>query len=176
MKTSKSLTISGLHKVLKSRSNEPGNWSVSNMELILKQPCQSWSMHSVRQKAQNKWFCQNWTAICFHISKLKKLIHQFSSVQFSRSVMSDSLQPYESQHVRPPCLSPTFGVHSDSRPLSPWCHPPFHPLLSSSPTALNPSQHQGLFQWVNSSHEMAKVSEFQLQHQSFQWTSRTDLL
>ena len=53
---------------------------------------------------------------------------------------------------------------------------PAHPLLSPSPPAPNPSQHQGLFQWVNSSHEVAKVLEFQLQHQSFQWTSRTDLL
>ena len=53
---------------------------------------------------------------------------------------------------------------------------PSHTLLSPSPPALNPSQHQGLFQWVNSSHEVAKVLEFQLQHQSFQWTPRTDLL
>ena len=44
--------------------------------------------------------------------------HQFSSVQFSRSVVSDSLRPHESQHARPPCPSPTPGVHSDSRPLS----------------------------------------------------------
>ena len=53
---------------------------------------------------------------------------------------------------------------------------PSHPLLSPSPPAPNPSQPQGLFQWVNSSHQVAKVSEFQLQHQSFQWTPRTDLL
>ena len=52
---------------------------------------------------------------------------------------------------------------------------PSHLLSPLSPPALNPSQHQGLFQWVNSSHEMAKVLEFQLQHQSFQWTPRTDL-
>ena len=45
-----------------------------------------------------------------------------SSVQFSRSIVSDSLQPHESQHARPPCPSPTPGVHSDSRPLSQWCH------------------------------------------------------
>ena len=51
-----------------------------------------------------------------------------------------------------------------------------HPLLSPSPSAPNPSQHQGLFEWVNSSHEVAKVLEFQPQHQSFQWTPRTDLL
>ena len=47
---------------------------------------------------------------------------------------------------------------------------PSHPLSSPSPPAPNPSQHHGLFQWVNSSHEVAKVLEFQLQHQSFQWT------
>ena len=46
---------------------------------------------------------------------------------------------------------------------------PSHPLSSPSPPAPNPSQHQGLFQWVNSSHEVAKVLEFWLQHQSFQW-------
>ena len=53
---------------------------------------------------------------------------------------------------------------------------PCHPLSSPSPPAPNPSQHQGLFQWVNSLHEVAKVLEFQFQHQSFQWTPRTDLL
>ena len=53
---------------------------------------------------------------------------------------------------------------------------PSHPLSFPSPPALNPSQHQGLFQWINSSHEVAKVLEFQFQHQSFQWTPRTDLL
>ena len=53
---------------------------------------------------------------------------------------------------------------------------PSHPLSSPSPPAPNPSQYQGLFQWVNSSHEVAKLPEFQLQHQSFQWTPRTDLL
>ena len=48
-----------------------------------------------------------------------------------------------------------------------------HPLSSPSTPAPNPSQHQSLFQWVNSSHKVAKVLEFQLQHQSFQWTPRT---
>ena len=54
-------------------------------------------------------------AISFHISG--------SSVQFSRSVMSDSLQPHESQHARPPCPSLTPKVHWNSRPSSWWCHP-----------------------------------------------------
>ena len=53
---------------------------------------------------------------------------------------------------------------------------PSHPLLSTSPPAPNLSQHQGLFKWISSSHQVAKVLELQLQHQSFQWTLRTDLL
>ena len=97
---------------------------------------------------------------------------KISSVQFSRSVVSDSLRPHESQHASPPCPSPTPGVHSDSRPSSQWSHP----LSSPSPTAPNPSQHQSLFQWVNSSHEVAKVLEFQLYHHSFQINPRADLL
>ena len=53
---------------------------------------------------------------------------------------------------------------------------PSHPLLSPSLPAFNISQHQGLFKWVSSLHQVAKVLDFQLQHQSFQWTLRTDLL
>ena len=53
---------------------------------------------------------------------------------------------------------------------------PSRPLSSPSPPALNLSQHQGLFQWVSSWHQVAKVLKFQLQHQFFQWTPRTDLL
>ena len=53
---------------------------------------------------------------------------------------------------------------------------PSHPLSSPSPPAPNPYQHQSLFQWVNSSHEVAKVLEFQLEHHSFQRNPRADLL
>ena len=53
---------------------------------------------------------------------------------------------------------------------------PSHPLLSPSPPAFNLPQHQGLFQWVSSSHQVAKVLKFQLQHQFFQWTFRADFL
>ena len=99
-----------------------------------------------------------------------------SSVQFSRSVVSDSLRPHELQQARPPCPSPTpeftqTHIHRVGDAIQ-----PSHPLSSPSPPAPNPSQHQSLFQRVNSSHEVAKVLEFQLQHQSFQRTPRTDLL
>ena len=89
-------------------------------------------------------------------------IHTHTSVQFSCSVMSDSLWPHESQHARPPCPSPTPGVtqthvHQVSDTIQ-----PSHPLSSPSPPAPNHSQYQSLFQWVNSSHGVAKVLEFQL--------------
>ena len=88
------------------------------------------------------------------------------SLQFSHSVMSDSLPSHELQHARPPCRSPTPRVYSNSRPSSRWCLPANSSSVVPSPPAPNPSQHQSLFQWVNSSHEVAKVLEFQLQHQS----------
>ena len=62
--------------------------------------------------------------------------HLFSSVQFSHSVVSDSLQPHELQHARPPCPSPSPRVYSDLCPMSRWCHPvisPCHPLLLLPP-------------------------------------------
>ena len=93
----------------------------------------------------------------------KSLARCCIATQFNHSVMSNSLQPHELQHARSPCPSPTPRVSSNSCPSSWWCQ---H----------HPSQHQGHFQWVNSSHEVAKVLEFQLQYQSFQWTPRTDLL
>ena len=83
------------------------------------------------------------------------------SVQFSHSVVSDSLRPHELQHTRPPCPSPSPRVHSNSRRVSDALQPS-HPLSSTSPPAPNPSQNQSLFQRVNSSHEVAKVLEFQL--------------
>ena len=69
------------------------------------------------------------------------------TIQFSRSVVSYSLRAHESQHTRPPCPSPTLGVHSDSRQnrVSDAIQPS-HPLSSPSPPAPNPSQHQSLFQ------------------------------
>ena len=94
-------------------------------------------------------------------------------VQFSHSVVSDSLRPYGLQHAWPPWPSPTpeftqTHVHWVSDAIQ-----PSHPLSSPSPPAFNLSQHQGLFKWVISSHQVAKALKFQLQHQSFQSTPRT---
>ena len=105
-----------------------------------------------------------------------KVIRHISSVQFNFSVMSDSLWPHGLQHTRPPCPSPTTGVYSNSCPSSRWRHPTISSSVIPSSPAFNLSQHQGLFKWVSSLHQVAKVLEFQLQHQSFQWTLRTDLL
>jgi len=102
----------------------------------------------------------------------------FGSVQFSHSVVSNSLQPHEPGlfHTRPPCPSPIPWVYPNSCPLSWWCHL----TISSSATLFSSrpqfSQHQGLFKWVSSSHQVAKVLEFQLQNQSFQLIPRIDLL
>ena len=81
------------------------------------------------------------------------LITRFSSVQFSRSVMSDSLQPRESQHASPPWTSPSPGVHSNSHPLSCWCHPaisssvvPFSSCSQSLPASESFPMSQ-LFAW-----------------------------
>ena len=98
---------------------------------------------------------------------------QFSSVTQSCPILCDPMNlstPGFPVHHKLPEFTQTH-VHrvSDAIQLS-------HPLSSPSPPAPNPSQHQGLFQWVNSSHEVAKVLEFQLQHQSLQWTPKTYLL
>ena len=95
-----------------------------------------------------------WSCIYIHPQK------NFKCPQFSHSVMSDSLQSRESQHARPPCPSPTSGVHSNYMHRVGDAIQPSHPLSSPSPPAPNPSQHQSLFQWVNSLHEVAKVLDF----------------
>ena len=98
---------------------------------------------------------------------------QFSSITQSCQTLCNPMD----------CSMPGFSVHHHLPELAQthvhWVSDaiqPFHPLLSPSPPAFNLSQHQGLFQWVSSSHQGAKVLEFQLQHQSSQWIFRTDFL
>ena len=74
------------------------------------------------------------------------LLYKFVlSDQISRSVVSNSLWPHELHHARPPCLSPTPGVHSNSCTSSPWCHPAISSSVIPFSSHLQLSQHQGLF-------------------------------
>ena len=99
-------------------------------------------------------------------------IAQFSSVAQSCPTLCDPMD----------CSTPGLPVHHQLPEFTQthvhwvgYAIQPSHPLSSHSP-ALSLSQHQGLIKWVSSSHQVAKVLEFQLQHQSFQWAPRTDLL
>ena len=103
-------------------------------------------------------------------------LFHFTSVLFSHSVVSDFLRTYGLQHARPPCSSSTGRVYSNSCPLSWWFHPTISSSVIPSPLAFNLSQNQGLFKWVSSSYQVAKVLQFQLQHQSFQWIFSADFL
>ena len=89
-----------------------------------------------------------------------------ASVQFSRSVVSDSLRPHESQHARPPCPSPTPRVHSNSRPSSRWCHPAISSSVipfSSCPQSLPASESfpvNQLFTWGGQSTGVSALASF----------------
>ena len=104
---------------------------------------------------------------------LKKEKHQFfcsfhaiRSDQISRSVVSDSLRPHESQHARPPCSSPTPRVHCDSRPSSQWCHPAISSSVvpfSSCPQSLPASESfpmSQLFAWGGQSTGVSALASF----------------
>ena len=105
----------------------------------------------------------NWM---FLIASWILLYIKFFSVQFSRSLISDSLRPHESQHGRPPCPSPTPGVHSDSRPSSQWCHPAISSSVlpfSSCPQALPASESfpmSQLFAWGGQNARVSALASF----------------
>ena len=107
-----------------------------------------------------------WWAMVYRVAKSRTQL-KWLSIQFSHSVVSNSLCPHGLQHAR---------LKLNLCPSSWWCIQPSHSLSSPSPPAFNLSQHQGLFKWVSSSHQVVKVLEFQLQPQSLKWTPRTDLL
>ena len=94
------------------------------------------------------------------------MFHHRWSDQISRWVVSDSLWPHELQHARPPCPSPTPGLHSDSRPLSQWCHPAISSSVvpfSSCPQFLPPSESfpmSQLFAWGGQSTGVSALASF----------------
>ena len=103
------------------------------------------------------------------------------SVQFSHSVVSDTLQPHEFQHARPPCPSPTPEVHSDSRPLSRWCHPAISSLVvpfSSCPQSLPASESfpmSQLFPWGDQRPGVSTLASF-LPKKSQGWSPSNGLV
>ena len=122
--------------------------SKNNMDKTLVIPETTNSQKAVREEGGNS------SCFCCH------------SVQFSCSVVSNSLRPHESQHDRPPCPSPSPGVHSDSRPSSPWCHPAISSLVvpfSSCPQSLPASQSfpmSQLFTWGDQSTGVSALALF----------------
>ena len=107
----------------------------------------------------------SWRSFHTHLRRMYILL-LFSSVQFSRSVMSDSLWPHESQHARPPCSSPSPGVHSDSRPSSQWCHLAISSSVdpvSSGPQSLPASESfpmSQLFTWGGQNTGVSALASF----------------
>ena len=91
-------------------------------------------------------------------------------------VMSNFLQPHELQHTRLPCPSPSPRACLNSCPSSWWYHPTISSSVDPFSSTFNLFQHQGLFQWVGSLHQVTKVLELQLQHQCFQWLFKVDFL
>ena len=145
---------------------------------VLNQSC----ILGIKTKTKKTCICdiQSFFIHCWNpVLKFWVLLHLypwviFSSVQFSHSVVFDSLPPHC-------CSMPSFPLHHQLLELAQThiylvgnANQPSHPLSSPSPPAFNLSQHQGLFQWVSCSYQMAKVLEFQ--HQSFQWIFRTNFL
>ena len=155
------------------------NWcfQIVVLEKILESPLDGKEIKSVNPKGNQPWIFIGRTNAEAEAPILWPTdVKSFTSVQFSRSVGSNSLRPYELQHARPSCRTPTPRAYPNSCPLSWWCHPTISSSVIPFSSCLQSSQHQSLFKWVTTSHQVAKVLECQLQHQTFQWTSRTDLL
>ena len=152
-------------------------WRAESLEKTL-------MLGKIESKRRRRWQRVIWLdgindSMDISLSKLKEIVKdrevsvQFSSVAQSCLTLCDpmdhSTPGHPIRHQLPEFTETHVHWVSDDIQLS-------HPLSSPSPPALNLSRHQGLFQWVSSSHQVAKVLEFQLQHPSFQWTLRTDLL
>ena len=146
---------------------------VSQMKAEVPAVDKQWITLSQEDRIYSRGSKRRTLALEGHLCPLGLKTIQFSSVAQSCLILCDPMN-----HSTPGLpihhqLSEFTQIHV--RRVGDAIHPS-HPLLSPSPPVPNPSHHQSLFQWVNSLHEVAKVLEFQPQHQSFQWTPRTDLL
>ena len=128
--------------------------------VVVLNSCYSW-------KSYNRFIFIITQSTCWvHVWGNTLLWEPLSSVQFSRSVVSDSLRLHESQHTRPPCPSPSPRVHSDSRPSSQWCHPvisssviPFSSCPQSLPASKSSPMSQ-LFAWGGQSTGVSALASF----------------
>ena len=124
---------------------------------------------------RNSWdILHTWTKVSIQKNGLRLMATKFDLKNYSVTKSYPTATPWTATHQA--SLSPSPRTCPSSCPLPWWCHP----AISSSVTlfcyAFDLSQHQGLFQWVGSSHQVAKVLELQLQHQVFQWVFRVDFL
>ena len=119
------------------------------------------------------WAENSWLVVYYHMYSWSSALQAdslpsepLSSIQFSRSVVSDSLWPHESQHARPPCPSASPGVHSGSHPSSQWCHPAISSSVvpfSSCPQVLPASESfpmSQLFAWGGPSTGVSALASF----------------
>ena len=155
-----------------TRSMECNYWdgeNCMNSRYVVRFVYQKFSFEYVKLEHQNLHFL---SILCLFLY-IQISGYQFSSMTQSCPTLSNPMD----------CSTPGFPVYHQLLELA-QTHvhqvddaiQPSHPLSSPSPPAFNLPQHQGLFQGVSSSHQLAKVLEFQLQHQSFQWIFRTDFL
>ena len=156
------------------------NWVTSLS--ICSQPCLTCSVSTVTCLSILNWVClkKKWVWLCLWSSFFGS-VNKNSDSHFTSRLVCSVTQPCLTLCDPMDCSTLRFPIHHQL-PEFTQTHvhcvgdaiQPSHPLSSPSPPAFNLFQHQGLFQWVSSSHQVAKVLEFQLQHQSFQWTFRTD--
>ena len=125
-----------------------------------------WSWRVIYRRLDRKWIIFTNNGFEKKLWNTPNFDNQFSSVQFSHSVVSDSLWPRESQHARPSCSSPSPGVHSDSHPSSSWCHPAISSSVvpfSSCPQSLPASESfpmSQLFAWGGQSTGVSALASF----------------
>ena len=123
------------------------------------------------------WSLSHWTMrkfLCIFTFIFSTGSSVFLLLLFSRPVMSDSLWPHGLQHARPPCLSPSPRFCPSLCSLHWWCHPAISSSNALFSFCVQSFPASGIFQWVICSHQMTKILELQLQHQSFQWIFRVD--
>ena len=151
----RTLNKSGTHSIKMSKKPDQHVHSESPLHF-------TWTFFTFGQGAL---FSNNWGRCTVH-----------ASVQFSHSVVSHSLRPHGLQHTRLLCSSPTPRPCSNPCPLHRWCHPTISSSIVSFYSCLQSFPASGSFPMSQFFASVAKVLEFQLQHQSFQWIFRTDFL